>query len=167
MTISTETIQELERVLAAGSADVAALLDVSDRESVALRSSDHYRFAQCVEEKEERLASIHRTQDQIVAALRRSAMELGCAAGEISFSTIREGLPEPPRSRLTGLADEIRTRFADLQTKSLQNAAMIRNVLSYYEFLANLIIDTFAEHAEYGHKGKADRARPIMMDRRA
>jgi len=149
------------------SAELAATLAVADRERAALAASDHAAFAQCAEEKDEALARLLRRQNETVIAMSRAGAALGLPAGETNFSAVRDHIPEPARRRLVDLAGQIRRRLDDLHECSAQNLELIRNVLSYYDFLANLIIEAFTDQPEYGPPSKADSAPPIIMDRRA
>lgn len=130
------------------------LLDLFEKERDAIVKSDIDRLNALIQEKEQQLEIIRKTEQQRISVVNGLAAALGRKPKDLTLRRLAKLVPEPFASKLGDLGRQCNQRFEKVQSESATNRSLCLHALAFVNGSLKLLGQLAADGPVYRSTGQ-------------
>lgn len=157
----------LEAILIRESAIHREMLDVAEVKQNAIIHGDLEKLEKAVADEKSIVARIEEEEKKRLAVMPLVRNGLGIGPDVEKLADVIVLMPEPERSRMTKVRDELKDVLEKAQIKTRHNSELLKASLEHVESFLRAVSDAVTQDNNYKRDGKRSGGGPSIIDRNA
>ena len=143
------------------------MLEVGEQKRESIVKGDIAKLEKAVADEKRLIGEVEDEENRRQAVMPLVKSGLGVDAEVEKLVDVIEKMPEPERTRMMDVRNELRALLDECQLKARHNAELLKTSLDHVEAFLRTLADAAKQDSMYGKDGKRSGGGPSIIDRNA